>query len=127
VSALIALQTKRLIAVNYYMHGGDAHFDYQQHFDVFVFLTETLEFIFAASELVECGWDIRSWKASRSGITNPIGHYLINYRPLLAMLKTAMSRERATERRHLTAQPKDVKSGLLVAEHSDRTGAAWSR
>jgi ApeA N-terminal domain 1 len=75
---------------NYYVHGGDARFNYQENFDVFVFLTETLEFIFAASELVECGWDIRAWKRSRSGITNPVGRYLINYRPLLLTLKKAL-------------------------------------
>jgi hypothetical protein len=75
---------------NYYVHGGDARFNYRENFDVFVFLTETLEFIFAASELVECGWDIRAWKRNRSGITNPVGRYLINYKPLLTMLKKAL-------------------------------------
>jgi hypothetical protein len=76
---------------NYYVHGGFARLNYPEHFDVSAFLTETLEFIFAASELIEAGWDIRSWKESHSGITNPLGRYIINYKPLVARLKTALS------------------------------------
>ncbi len=41
------------------------------------FLTDTLEFVFAASELIEAGWDIGNWNYNRS--THPFGHYLGNY------------------------------------------------
>lgn len=42
------------------------------------FLTDTLEFVFAVSELIEAGWDIENWEYNRS--THPFGHYLGNYK-----------------------------------------------
>jgi hypothetical protein len=48
---------------NYFVHGpGDKGFHYvvvQKHV---TFLTETLEFIFAAAELIECGWSGSHWR-----------------------------------------------------------------
>ena len=41
------------------------------------FLTETLEFVFAASELVEAGWDIENWGYNKS--SHPFGRYLGSY------------------------------------------------
>ena len=78
---------------NYYVHGGLARMNYAEQFDVSAFLTETLEFIFAASELIEAGWNLRAWKDSHSGVTNPIGRYIINYKPLLSKLKAALPEE----------------------------------
>lgn len=75
---------------NYYVHGGVARLNYQENYIVSAFLTESLEFIFSSSELIEAGWDIRSWKEKRSGITNPIGRYILNYKPHLEQLKTAL-------------------------------------
>ena len=45
------------------------------------FLTDTLEFVFAVSELVEAGWDIENWEYNRS--THPFGHYLGSYKSRL--------------------------------------------
>ena len=45
------------------------------------FLTDTLEFVFAVSELIEAGWDIENWNYNRS--THPFGHYLGNYKNCL--------------------------------------------
>lgn len=45
------------------------------------FLTDTLEFVFAVSELIEAGWDIENWNYNRS--THPFGHYLGNYKSYL--------------------------------------------
>ena len=45
------------------------------------FLTDTLEFVFAVSELIEAGWDIENWNYNRS--THPFGRYLGNYKSYL--------------------------------------------
>lgn len=45
------------------------------------FLTDTLEFVFAVSELIEAGWNIENWEYNRS--THPFGHYLGNYKNCL--------------------------------------------
>lgn len=47
---------------NYFVHGpGDKRFNYPVVEPYIYFLTETLEFIFAAAELIECGWDGAGW------------------------------------------------------------------
>ena len=45
------------------------------------FLTDTLEFVFAVSELIEAGWDIENWEYNRS--THPFVHYLESYKNYL--------------------------------------------
>ena len=46
---------------NHYVHGSNSDIDYSREIGMSVFLTETLEFVFAASDLVEAGWDIKKW------------------------------------------------------------------
>ncbi|MCY4515490.1 MAG: hypothetical protein OXC69_10235 [Candidatus Tectomicrobia bacterium] len=41
---------------NHYVHGNQARLDYEAG-NVLAFLTDTLEFVFGVSELIECGWD----------------------------------------------------------------------
>ena len=43
---------------NHYVHGSDASFDYRANGDAMSLFTNTLEFVFGASELIECGWSI---------------------------------------------------------------------
>lgn len=66
---------------NYYVHGSppSSRIDYDQYPGPLHFLTNTLEFVFAASDLVEAGWDIKKWCESQSGIDHPFGHYLYAY------------------------------------------------
>ena len=48
---------------NYFVHGpGDTRFDYRAVEPHTTFLTETLEFVFAAAELIECGWNAPNWR-----------------------------------------------------------------
>jgi hypothetical protein len=72
---------------NYYVHGGEPRFDYNRSFDAVVFFTETLEFVFATSDLIEAGWDIKMWSKRPKGMTHPFDRYLLNYRNQLQMLK----------------------------------------
>jgi hypothetical protein len=51
---------------NHFVHGGDAGFDYAKEFNSFAFLTETLEFVFAISDILELGWRSRLSADSRA-------------------------------------------------------------
>ena len=66
---------------NYYVHGSppSSRIDYNQYPGPLHFLTNTLEFVFAASDLVEAGWDIKKWCESQSRTSHPFGHYLYTY------------------------------------------------
>ena len=69
---------------NYYVHGGKPKINYEET-GVFPFFVDTLEFIFAASDLIEAGWDIQDWyDASRS---HPFYWYLADYEDNLRELK----------------------------------------
>jgi hypothetical protein len=75
---------------NYYVHGGEPRFDYDRNFDAVTFCTNTLEFVFAASDLIEAGWDIRSWITHGTTMTHPFGQYRVAYSPALKQLKALL-------------------------------------
>jgi ApeA-like protein/HEPN superfamily Apea-like protein len=72
---------------NYYVHGGSASIDYSNNFWLLVFLSNTLEFVFAASDLIDAGWDLSKWVAKGSTLSHPFAVYLHTYRESLARLK----------------------------------------
>ncbi|WP_190678682.1 HEPN domain-containing protein [Leptolyngbya sp. FACHB-671] len=72
---------------NYYVHGSDAKIDYSMHSAQVQFFTDTLEFVFAASDLVESGWDITTWITQGSTLSHPFARYCFNYSPMLSTLK----------------------------------------
>ena len=43
------------------------------------FLTDTLEFVFCASDLIELGWKIESWHKKQKGAGHPFADYLRSY------------------------------------------------
>ena len=59
-----------------------------------VFVTESLEFVFGASELLDCGWDIAEWRARALGRGHPYGRYLAGYTDNVATLKRVMGASR---------------------------------
>jgi hypothetical protein len=75
---------------NHYVHGSEPTFDYENNFNAVTFLTDTLEFVFAASDLIEAGWDIKTWSRSPKGMSHPFGRYLITYGERLRVLKTLL-------------------------------------
>jgi ApeA N-terminal domain 1 len=79
---------------NYYVHGGEPRFDYDRNFDAVTFFTDTLEFVFAASDLIEAGWDIRSWILRGTTMSHPFGRCLVNYPIALQSLKALFPRPR---------------------------------
>jgi hypothetical protein len=81
---------------NYYVHGihGEKEREkYSKISDQIIFFTDTLEFIFAASDLVESGWDIAAWIESRPGYSHLFGRYLASYRERLEVLKKLLPEE----------------------------------
>ena len=57
-----------------------------------IFLTDTLGFVFAASDLVESGWDISAWASKPKGYGHPFARYLHDYGEKLSSLETALTR-----------------------------------
>ena len=75
---------------NYYVHGGPARFDYASHQGVCNFFTDTLEFVFAASDLIEAGWDIKAWCTNPTSMSHPFARYCAAYLDNLRGLKVLL-------------------------------------
>ena len=70
----------QLIVENYFVHGSKSKKEYWKSGDLIVFFTKALEFIFAASDLVEAGWDINAWICSGMVLgAHPWDTFLLNY------------------------------------------------
>lgn len=76
---------------NHYVHGSDSRIDYNEEFGIRCFLTDTLEFIFAASDLIEAGWDIKSWCQKGGLLNHPFRQYLHSYSEDLQKFKSLLS------------------------------------
>jgi hypothetical protein len=78
---------------NHYVHGSSAKtkIDYRGHFfETVSFFTETLEFVFAASDLIEAGWGIEPWLQRGTSASHPFGTYCAYYRHNLQALKALL-------------------------------------
>jgi hypothetical protein len=79
---------------NHFVHGSRASFDYAEHFDLVCFFTDTLEFVFAASDLIDSGWDICAWTRHGTTMSHPFGGFLVNYTGGLRRLKEVLQLSR---------------------------------
>ena len=80
---------------NYFVHGSKAKMNYSDEFDQVIFFTEALEFIFAASDLVECRWNIEEWSKQSSTVSHPFDRFRLDYAPRLNDLKRALTAAKA--------------------------------
>ena len=64
---------------NHFVHGNTTRIDYIDNSNLGIFLTDTLEFIFAASDLVDAGWNIGDWVERGPHPHHPFGGYLADY------------------------------------------------
>ena len=78
---------------NYYVHGGDRRFDYEASHEVLNFFIDTLEFVFATSDLIEAGWDIKAWCETPTSMSHPFGRYRITYEGNLNKLRSLVRAE----------------------------------
>lgn len=76
-----------IAARNYFVHGSSEKLPPDLCYEFSVFFTDTLEFIFAASDLIEAGWDVEKWNASGTTLSHPFGRYRTSYDKNLASLK----------------------------------------
>jgi hypothetical protein len=77
---------------NYYVHGTASSFDYDRNFDLVTLFTNTLEFVFAVSDLIEAGWDFRAWAARGTTMSHPFGSYRVNYGLGLGRLREVLTK-----------------------------------
>ncbi len=75
---------------NHYVHGSKPLFDYSKDFNAIIFFTNTLEFVFAASDLIEAGWDVRAWCDNYTSMSHPFGRYRANYAKNLQKLRCCL-------------------------------------
>ena len=74
---------------NMYVHGDVSDRNRETLPRFLIFLTNTLEFIFCASDLVELGWDIGEWCRKPKLAGHPFCDYLYAYNANLAEFKRA--------------------------------------
>lgn len=80
-----------VICRNHYVHGSDSGFDYNSHFEIVFFFVNTLETIFALSDLIEAGWDVNNWCKNGTVMAHPFAAFRVNYKANLAHLKKTLS------------------------------------
>lgn len=76
---------------NYFVHGG-SDFDFRTIKPFVSFLTDTLEFVFAASDLIEAGWDAARWNNDSHGDGHTFARFRSVYDIQLRELKRAAAR-----------------------------------
>lgn len=76
-----------VICRNHYVHGSKGAFDYQSDISSFIFITNTLEFVFAISDLVEMGWSYHDWIKHGTTRSHAFDSYCVNYARGLHELK----------------------------------------
>lgn len=79
---------------NYFVHGGSDDFQFNAVEPFMSFLTDALEFVFAASDLIEAGWDAAQWNREPHGIGHNFARFRGDYDIGLAELKRAMASPR---------------------------------
>jgi hypothetical protein len=82
---------------NHFVHGSDFKFELAPPATNQRFLTDTLEFVFTASELIEAGWDIGGFSKIPTSLSHPFGsyriHYDVNLRNLRAGARSAVGED----------------------------------
>jgi len=65
---------------NHFVHGPSSRFDFEKLEPFLSFLTDSLEFVFAASDLIECGWDAGAWAKEPHGTGHPFAAFRWGYK-----------------------------------------------
>lgn len=64
---------------NFYVHGSAGDVDFVRVEPLVSFLTDALEFIFAASDLIDAGWDATRWNSEPKGWGHSFARFRSNY------------------------------------------------
>jgi hypothetical protein len=73
---------------NHFVHGSDDGFEFDRVAPSVPFLTDALEFTFAASEFIEAGWNAEAWNKEHHGFGHGFARFRMNYREGLARLRS---------------------------------------
>jgi len=65
---------------NYYVHGSQGRVNYAEQMECIPLFTDALVFVFAMSELIDCGWDPMAYLDSGTTMSHPFGSFRVNYR-----------------------------------------------
>lgn len=80
---------------NYFVHGpGDTRFKFAIVEPHRIFLTKTLEFVFTAAELIECGWAASSWHSRGHTDHHWFTRYLSDYERASQSLLDALEQKK---------------------------------
>jgi len=93
---LVTVTDEAVNCRNHYVHGSDPRFNYSENFSAVMFFTDTLEFVFAASDLIEAGWDVKAWSEIGTTMSHPFARYRINYVEHLREVKALLPRSAGT-------------------------------
>lgn len=74
---------------NYFVHGSLGGLEYEKIEPFLPFLTDTLEFVFAASDLIDAGWDAQRWSTKPLGSGHSFSRFLTGYGYLVGELRGA--------------------------------------
>ena len=75
---------------NYCVHGTRLRGTSDQKLGLLSFFSNSLEFVFFASDLVDAGWDISGWCQKPKPLGHPFHDYLVYYPENLSKLKRAL-------------------------------------
>ena len=74
---------------NYFVHGSLDGLEYEKIEPFLPFLTETLEFVFAASDLIDSGWNAQHWLTKSRGSGHSFSRFLTRYDYQVGELRVA--------------------------------------
>jgi hypothetical protein len=77
---------------NFFVHGSSGGLDCTKLETFLPFLTDALEFVFAASDFIDAGWDAKRWNSSGGGFGHSFARFKQSYSHSLTELKSATSR-----------------------------------
>ena len=72
---------------NRYVHGTPSRIDFESDPELSMFLADTLEFVFAASDLIDSGWSASDWHRPWPDYSHQLELYLYSYKEHLSRLK----------------------------------------
>lgn len=72
---------------NYFVHGNSGDIEYPKVEPFMPFLTDALEFIFAASDFIDAGWDAQRWNSDTHGWGHSFARFRSEYNVALAELR----------------------------------------
>lgn len=75
---------------NFFVHGASEDFDYDKVDGFLPFLTDALEFIFGASDLIDAGWDPRGWSSEMHGVGHSLARFRHEYHTTIGPLRAAL-------------------------------------